>query len=118
MDNGFLDTLAWRRVRAQVLARDRNACAVGHLLGGECGGALHVHHYKTRAERPDLALDMDNLITVCARCHPRLEALRRFVERSTRELPQCPHVHPTRAGREACDRRRAARLGIVLEHAA
>lgn len=51
----------WKRA---VKARDGDRCGV-------CGGRkdLHLHHIVPRAERPDLAADVDNGVTLCARHH-------------------------------------------------
>jgi 5-methylcytosine-specific restriction endonuclease McrA len=59
----------WRRLSAAVTARD-GACV-------ECGNTRHLqaHHDVARAEGgPDAP---ENLVTLCASCHGRLEALRR-----------------------------------------
>lgn len=114
MADRFLDTLAWRCLRARIVARDGNRCSIAALLGGDCAGDLHVHHIEPRSERPDLALDENNCASVCAVHHPQWEAVRLFLARARRPLPPCRHVHRYKAGKEACDRRRAARLGIVL----
>lgn len=98
------DSPEWGAVRERVLARDRRRCVLGWLLGGPCSGPLHVHHVEPIEERPDLAYEPDNLISACEAHHPSLEAFRRFV-RARRAPRRCPHVHPTRAGREACERR-------------
>jgi len=60
---------AWRQLSAAVTARD-GACV-------QCGSTrdLHAHHDVGRAEGgPDAP---ENLITLCAACHGRLEAGRR-----------------------------------------
>jgi hypothetical protein len=100
------DTLHWRELRARALARDCSRCTVSRLLGGECSGVLHVHHIEPADERPALAFELDNLATACAGHHARWEALRRALVRERRRgYRRCPHPHPTRAGREACERR-------------
>lgn len=117
MTDPFYSTPDWRELRERVLARDGNRCTVARLLGGACGGTIHVHHIEPRSERPDLELDEDNCASVCASHHPAWEALRRAVERSRRPLPPCGHFHMYPEGRAECDRRRARKLGIVLETA-
>lgn len=111
----FYTSPEWRRARALALVRDGSRCTVARLLGGRCAGALHVHHIEPVDERPDLALDVDNLGVVCATHHPRWEALARGLRRHRRQgdLPPCPHRHPYPEGREACDRRR--RRELLLE---
>lgn len=94
----------WDEIRERVLLRDGHRCTVSRLLGGGCAGLFHVHHIIPRAEGgPD---HEDNLATVCARHHPIWETLRRrIVDAQTPRWRRCPHRHPTRAGREACERR-------------
>jgi len=56
----------WHNIRRQILDRDKHRCQV-------CGRAdqLHVHHIIPAL---DGGLDTpDNLITLCARCHPKKE---------------------------------------------
>lgn len=36
--------------------------------------ATHVHHVSERKQRPDLALDLDNLESLCGPCHSRHHA--------------------------------------------
>ena len=108
MTDPFYTSPAWRDLRERVLERDAEACVVGRLLRGDCGGVLHVHHIEPRDERPDLELDEDNLVTVCASHHPTWEALRRLLRilAGDGELPPCRHQHRYKSGREECDRRR------------
>ena len=70
----FYHSRAWKAARELVLIRD-------HWLCQECKRAFEageaqrirqattVHHIKPREERPDLALDLDNLESICAICH-------------------------------------------------
>jgi hypothetical protein len=107
MDADFLSSAEWLAARDAARARDGNACTVARLLGGTCRGVLHVHHIIPRSERPDLALDLDNLGTACASHHPRWEALRRALAAIHDEvLPPCPHRHPYASGRRECEERR------------
>ena len=50
-----------------VRRRDEDACRV-------CGVTipLHVHHIRPRSSYPELALELDNGITLCGNCHARL----------------------------------------------
>lgn len=66
------DLRSWRE---DVLERDGHRCV-------DCGRTerLHAHHLQERSKRPDLALDVDNGVTVCDDCHaerhePRLRGL-------------------------------------------
>jgi 5-methylcytosine-specific restriction enzyme A len=64
----FKNSPAWRKLRLTIIARD-GGCA-------DCGREdnLSVHHIKKFRTHPELALDPDNLITVCRSCHGRREA--------------------------------------------
>lgn len=64
----FKDSPAWRKLRKQIRMRD-GACV-------DCGATdgLTVHHIKPYRTNPDLALDPDNLVTLCRSCHGRREA--------------------------------------------
>lgn len=55
----------WTR---EVKKRDGNTCRV-------CGETinLHAHHIKPRSKYPELALELDNGITLCGNCHARLK---------------------------------------------
>lgn len=58
---------AWRRVREQKLKKSP--------LCESCGTHedLHVHHVKPRRTHPQLAYELNNLKTLCRRCHSRIE---------------------------------------------
>lgn len=70
----FYKTPAWRRARRQALERDLYLCV-------ECMGAYRrreisapksatvVHHIKPLAGHPEMALDLDNLESLCDACH-------------------------------------------------
>jgi hypothetical protein len=112
MADAFYSSPAWLLVRESVLARDGRRCSIARLLGGDCHGVLDVDHIEPRADRPDLELDEDNLVTVCHRHHPTFEALRRLLRilDGDGELPPCRHVHRYREGRLECERRRRAEM--------
>ena len=124
MDNEtFYNSPEWHAAREHARKRDGDRCSVARLLGGNCSARLDVHHLQSVEERPDLALDVDNLITVCSHHHPTLEAAARLL-RIIRliDMPPCHHRHPYAAGRIACENKRrndalakrAARLGSTL----
>lgn len=60
----------WKLMREMVLARDGHKCV-------RCGAenswknALQVEHKLSKAYHPELAFDMNNLITLCLRCHKK-----------------------------------------------
>lgn len=63
----FYHSPQWRLLRREALRRDGYRCVV-------CGcdvsapGAARVDHIKTRRERPDLALALGNLRSLCSCC--------------------------------------------------
>ena len=63
--DSFYYSPEWRAIRRQVLARDRYRCAVcGCVVSAP--GAARVDHIIPRRERPDLAMVLGNLRTLCA----------------------------------------------------
>ena len=70
----FYKSALWRSARQQALERDLYQCV-------ECEAARQrgervrprpatvVHHIIPRSERPDLALELDNLQSLCDACH-------------------------------------------------
>lgn len=67
-DQGFYQSPTWRRLRRLVLQRDHFLCQL--RLSDRCTRfATTVHHVKPLEEYPELALDMDNLLSTCWHCH-------------------------------------------------
>jgi len=66
----FYSSAAWRDLRRRALRRDRYRCVL-------CGvdvrklGASRVDHIQPRRRRPDLALVLANLRSLCATCDNR-----------------------------------------------
>ncbi len=115
MSDFSYDSPEWRAFSARIVERDDRRCVLRRFAGGACHHVLHVHHVEPVEERPDLAFDEDNCVTVCASHHPMLEAFRRLVRRAgARDLPRCPHRHPTAEGRRACERKLARERGLVI----
>lgn len=65
-----LDTSAWQRLRAAILARDRLRCA----LCWERKRAYDLSAHHVLARRLGGQDDPDNLITLCHGCHDLIEA--------------------------------------------
>ena len=79
----FYNSSNWKRKREDILDRDchecqdcrkrlRDAVKEKKRLRGEDAKirtATEVHHIKELKERPELALDDDNLISLCTQCH-------------------------------------------------
>lgn len=65
---GFYKWPAWRRLRLLALQRDHYLCQL--RLSEKCTRvATEVHHIKSIAEYPELALDLGNLTSSCWNCH-------------------------------------------------
>lgn len=103
MVEDFYNSPLWRELRELAIARDKGRCTVARLLGGVCSETLHGHHVQSVDDRPDLALDLENVATVCSKHHPTWEAVRRAVTRA-RGWRSCRHEHRTREGRLQCER--------------
>ena len=72
----FYHTAAWKRARAAALMRDGGMCqdCMDRMRAGygiKPRRATMVHHIVPIDERPDLALDLDNLRSLCDECHNR-----------------------------------------------
>ena len=65
---GFYHTGAWRRLRLLALQRDNYLCQEC-LRKKKITKATEVHHLKPIADFPTLALDLDNLESLCWDCH-------------------------------------------------
>lgn len=74
----FYSTWAWRAAREDALDRDGGCCvrcrAAGRYACDRHGRripvrATLVHHREPLRERPDLALTLSNLESLCDRCH-------------------------------------------------
>ena len=66
--NKFYKTYKWKRKREEALLRDNYECQIckkeGRFHPAEC-----VHHIKELKHYPELALDINNLVSLCNRCH-------------------------------------------------
>lgn len=60
----FYQSRLWRNKREQVRGRDNYECQMC-MEDGEVGDGDVVHHIEHLRDRIDLALDEDNLVTLC-----------------------------------------------------
>ena len=67
----FYKSGQWQRTRSLIIARDNNECQNCKKFGKVKRGNT-VHHIKPLDLYPDLALDEENLITLCNTCHERI----------------------------------------------
>ena len=76
----FYRSSSWETLRQQALKRDNHECQLCkregkvHLDSQKIDGEkkkieLNVHHVKEIETHPELALELDNLMTVCLRHH-------------------------------------------------
>lgn len=64
----FFYTTEWKEIRYKALKRDGGKC---QLCGRSAhdGNVMNVDHIKPRRKYPHLALDLNNLQTLCASCN-------------------------------------------------
>lgn len=69
----FYHSKEWRNKRKQVLLRDKYLCQSclrkGYVNPVKKGQRFYVHHIVELKDDWDRRLDLDNLETVCAKCH-------------------------------------------------
>ncbi|WP_240436207.1 HNH endonuclease [Brevibacillus laterosporus] len=64
----FYNSVAWRKCRAFVLIRDNHLCQPC-LKKMKLTFANTVHHIVSLEEAPEMALDPNNLESICPSCH-------------------------------------------------
>lgn len=67
-EQGFYQSIAWRRVRKLALQRDHYICQL-RLSKGCTKLATTVHHIKPLEDYPELGLELSNLTSCCYYCH-------------------------------------------------
>ncbi|WP_303978824.1 HNH endonuclease [Streptococcus danieliae] len=68
----FYNSRAWRKLRLEALARDNfecQWCKKEGRLSNNINAALEVDHIMELEYYPELALELDNLRTLCKACH-------------------------------------------------
>ena len=88
----FYHSAAWKRVRALAMQRDNGMCqdCMDRLRAGygiKPNRAQMVHHIIPLEERPDLALDLNNLRSLCNECHNRQHPEKGQDRRQAKEVP-------------------------------
>lgn len=68
VDGTFYNSKAWVKRRAVILRRDGYICQWCKRYGRMTQASV-VHHIQHLEDRPDLALNPENLISLCAKCH-------------------------------------------------
>ena len=67
-ESRFYKSRLWRNKRNEIMRRDNNECQ-SCKEKGKMKPADVVHHIKHLKDHPYLALENDNLISLCHRCH-------------------------------------------------
>ena len=67
------NTYRWQKTREKIKDRDYYLCAYCLAHGKITYSELEVHHIVPIEERPDLAYEEDNLITLCEKDHEAAE---------------------------------------------
>jgi len=71
MADDFYKSRRWLRKRAAILRRDMYLCQECKKYG-ESIQATTVHHKKDLETHPELAMNDDNLVSLCTKCHNKL----------------------------------------------
>lgn len=66
-------TAAWRKVKRMANERDGYLCVLCLQEGRLTWDGLETHHIVPIERAPELALDLDNLVTLCRRHHEEVE---------------------------------------------
>ena len=68
ISDNFYRSQRWRVKREAILRRDKYICQYCKRYG-KIVEAVEVHHIKHLEDHPELALDSNNLISLCKACH-------------------------------------------------
>jgi 5-methylcytosine-specific restriction enzyme A len=82
------NSAAWQKLRAEALARDNHECIwckeKGRLTLKQ-HMTLEIDHILEIETHPERALDLDNLRTLCRRCHNRRHGRLQFREQQQKQ---------------------------------
>lgn len=70
----FLNSSAWQTIRKQTLIRDQGLDIYLFVTEHRIVRADHVHHIIPRADKPECALDINNLISLSNDTHSYIES--------------------------------------------
>lgn len=94
----FYDSKAWRDCRKLALIRDNYLCQEC-LKYDSITPADMVHHIKERTDHPELALTLDNLVSLCNACHNKEHPEKGGRKKNKKQKRRVPVVK-VRANRE------------------
>lgn len=83
----FYHTPAWKALRLQRLQRDHYYCQPCKRAGRFFISANTVHHRKPREQYPELALDIENVESICPACHNKNHPEKAFKRNSNPKQP-------------------------------
>ena len=75
----------WKKLRLRILRRDKYQCRICRRYG-RLTPATEVHHILHTDERPDLAYDPSNLLSLCHSCHEKQHPEK--VQKAYKNLPR------------------------------
>ena len=75
MAHPFYSSKAWREMRQMIKLRDKYRCTICGI-GLRERGSSQVDHIIPRSKAPALALDPNNLRTLCRPCHIKYDQAR------------------------------------------
>jgi 5-methylcytosine-specific restriction endonuclease McrA len=91
MPDRFYRGNTWKKLRLTALRRDNYFCRECARRGKPFVRASVVHHIVSREAAPELALELDNLESLCAACHNR-----EHPEKAVHGRPKAPTGRPGR----------------------
>lgn len=85
----FYGSQEWREKRERILARDNYECQwckeEGRVTASD-ESVMEVDHIKELSEYPELALDDDNLRTLCKDCHNRRHGRMNYRKQNSKQI--------------------------------
>lgn len=85
----FYHTKEWRRLRRIALIRDNRECQNCKEDGLCTRNALEVHHLEEVRLRPEKALELSNLKTLCIKCHNKEHDRGARGRKKREKYPEC-----------------------------
>ena len=91
----FYQSPPWRKLRQKAMKRDHYECQMCRALG-RYHKVENVHHIKEVKDRPDLALDINNLMCLCIDHHNEVhERYMTIAEKKQKKLDSFKNFDPS-----------------------